>query len=302
MTRKFLDLAHDAAMAATNLSTDARHLVHVLARVSNGHTGVGTMGQASIAAKMGCSERHVRKLMAELEDAPLTSVRLRRRPRFREFGRGRTSDEWKLILPDRFDCLDEQPEQLAAESDGLIGTTRATNRKNTHDQPEHRSGDPLRDLRSDPQTAAAAAPSGQRYPHPTRGNPGQHKITCPVELALTPEQTKGFDVAGVPDWAQAKLLAAFVLRATGDPDDKRTLAAWRKSAAMAIQGNWNNPDKRPRRDAEDTAAEAKRAREAMEARRERERREQTELARKQLTESRGGSEIVDLGALVAGIG
>ena len=147
MARALLDALHEAAMSSS-LSRDARHLVHVLARLSNGQTGRGTVGQATIARKMGCSERLVRRLMAELEAAAPTSVRLVRRPRFRAEGRGRTSDEWQLVLPAQHaGYSDDQPAQRAGGTDGLTGTDCTTNRHGLHDQPAQRAGDPRRDPR-----------------------------------------------------------------------------------------------------------------------------------------------------------
>ncbi len=74
------------------------------------------------------------------------------------------------------------------------------------------------------------------------------KIPCPPDLALHPNQVATLTVGGVPEWAIKPLMADFLSTATGDPDDLRTLAVWRKCAAKAIRGNWNNPNTRPKRD------------------------------------------------------
>lgn len=142
-----------AAMGSA-MPKEQRHLVHVMSLLAGQNSGSGTHGQGTMAAAMGVSERHVRALLKELERPDSSPVRVERRARFRGEGRGRTSDEWRLVLvrdqpAPRSGYSVDQPEHRAGESDGLTGTPRTTNRNATHDQPEHRAGDLRSDLRSD---------------------------------------------------------------------------------------------------------------------------------------------------------
>lgn len=164
MARRPLTFRIQEALLGSDLPKDFRHLLHVMACVANSQTGVGWHSQASLAAFTGCSERHVRAMMTALSAADSTPVRVERRARFRRDGRGRTSDEWQLVLthdqpahhaaktkgtnrhtmpPETHD----QPARHAGGSDGLTGTPRTTNRHATTDQPAPGAGD--HDLRSE---------------------------------------------------------------------------------------------------------------------------------------------------------
>ncbi len=145
----------------SSLPKEARHLVHVLSVLADSETGEGWHGQATIARLMGCTDRHVRALLALLERDNPSEVRLERRARFNSAGRGRTSDSWALRLQ-----LD-QPEQDDMTNWNTVppeprsaGTPSTTNRNATTDQPEPCSGDLRSDLRSDRlRVADARAPA-----------------------------------------------------------------------------------------------------------------------------------------------
>ena len=80
--------------------------------------------------------------------------------------------------------------------------------------------------------AAAAAPAAP------------DKVCCPDGLELTDSQVKQLREAGVPDYAIQHGRAQFLLGASSQ--EPRSLAAWQTSMARAIQGNWNDPKKRPK--------------------------------------------------------
>lgn len=72
------------------------------------------------------------------------------------------------------------------------------------------------------------------------------KVRCPPDLRLLDDQRGTLETALVPGWAIDALTAHFVAKSLGDPNDRRTLVAWRKCLSQAIAGNWNNPRTRPK--------------------------------------------------------
>jgi hypothetical protein len=72
------------------------------------------------------------------------------------------------------------------------------------------------------------------------------KTECPKDLRLSDIQHKRLVESGLPPWAIESLTVRFVVKSIGDPEDKRTLAAWRKSLVTAITCDWDNPARRPR--------------------------------------------------------
>lgn len=158
LTQRLVDVVCESA-----LPPDARHVVMVMCHYADHETASGWHSQATIARLSGRSERHVRGVMAALAKPDAFPIRIERRPRFRSDGRGRTSDEWRLVL------VPDQPAQpaggtptnrhaLPAEDDGLTGTPRTTNRHATSDQPAPCAGDPLRDPLRDPPSIENARP------------------------------------------------------------------------------------------------------------------------------------------------
>jgi hypothetical protein len=151
------------AVMASALPKETRHLIHVMAISAGNETGIGRAGQERLAAAMGVSDRHVRSLLAELQSPDSFPVRVERRARFRADGRGRTSDEWRLVLVEGTNRNTVPPEQPSA------GTARRTNRNATTDQPEHRSGDLRSGLRSGLRSSSAPR-SRKRETAPVAGS------------------------------------------------------------------------------------------------------------------------------------
>lgn len=106
----------------------------------------------------------------------------------------------------------------------------------------------------------------QQQPSPEDG------IPCPPDLALSEAQATNREMAGCPRWAQEAITRSFVGRYLADPDDRRTLATWRKCLDVAIGTTWSDPNKRPQRPAESSPDAAAAARRAAEQRREESRR------------------------------
>lgn len=153
------------AVCESELDSDTRHVVMVLATYGESSTGIGCHSQKTIADLTGVSERHVRAILGRLADPGSRPVRVERRPRFRADGRGRTSDEWRLVLTSDQPAhgaaySPDQPAQPAGETSGLTGTPRTTNRHATPDQPAHGAGDLRSDRRSDRRSSVSASETG----------------------------------------------------------------------------------------------------------------------------------------------
>lgn len=104
------------------------------------------------------------------------------------------------------------------------------------------------------------------------GPEGDARVPCPPDLALSEAQATNREMAGCPRWAQEAITRSFVGRYLADPDDRRTLATWRKCLDVAIGTTWSDPNKRPQRPAESSPDAAAAARRAAEQRREESRR------------------------------
>lgn len=143
-------------VCASNLPQDLRHVLMVMAHLADHRTGRGLSSQETIARAMGCGAREVRRKLDRLARIADSPVQVVRRSRPRADGRGRTSDEYHLVLTSN---LSEA---------GPTGRPRplddATNRTSTTDQPDvygttnrtPTSYDPVRDPgRSDPVSVAA---------------------------------------------------------------------------------------------------------------------------------------------------
>ena len=157
------------AACESALPPDARHVVMVMSLYAEHETASGFHGQATIARLTGRSERHVRSILANLSRLDSHPIRIERRARFRADGRGRTSDEWRLVL------VGDQPAQPAgetptnrhdvpAEEDRLTGTPRTTNRHATSDQPAPGAGDPLCDPPCEPPSSIESARERRKGP------------------------------------------------------------------------------------------------------------------------------------------
>jgi hypothetical protein len=89
------------AVAASSLPSNLRHFLLTLALLADSESGSAYYGQESIGRAMGCSERQVRTYFGELDAravAGTTPVRITRKRRGRPDGKGRSSDEWTLVL------------------------------------------------------------------------------------------------------------------------------------------------------------------------------------------------------------
>ena len=77
------------------LPSELRHLIHVLALHANNVTGRGLTGQARLAEYVGCTDRHIRRLLAKLDALWATGaspVGLLREKRWL------TSDAYQLVV------------------------------------------------------------------------------------------------------------------------------------------------------------------------------------------------------------
>lgn len=108
------------AACGSELPSELRHLLLVLALLGNSESGVGWSGQDRIARALGVSDRELRRLLVALDQAASEAglevrergekgkpwrprvvhspVRVVRRRRGREGGKGRSSDDWRLEL------------------------------------------------------------------------------------------------------------------------------------------------------------------------------------------------------------
>jgi hypothetical protein len=86
------------AVARSDLPPELRHFVMTLALLANSDTGSAYYGQSAIAGAMGVSDRQVRTYFRALEALPASPVRVSRRRRGAPDGKGRSSDEWQLVL------------------------------------------------------------------------------------------------------------------------------------------------------------------------------------------------------------
>jgi len=72
------------------------------------------------------------------------------------------------------------------------------------------------------------------------------RIPCPPDLELLEAQAQNLTMGiGIPDWAIRALTVRFRSNFVADPNDRRTLLAWRKCLAMSIPSDWQNPKHRP---------------------------------------------------------
>jgi len=191
------------AVDESNLPLAAKALLNVMARHANRSTGVGWYGQESLAQWTGCSLRTVRDWLSRLSEPDSSPVRVERKARFRTDGRGRTSDQWTLILAEQpagaAGCSGTTNRQKAPVTQGgltgkrrttnrqdlpvarprLTGNQRATNRQPACDQPAGAAGDPNRDPVRDP-----------KLQNPTLSAPGISTPIGPEKVATKKPKTK----------------------------------------------------------------------------------------------------------------
>jgi hypothetical protein len=183
MEPKPLTLRIQYAAMRSSLPKEVRHLVHAMAVLANSETGEGWHGQQTIARLVGCSDRHVRNMLAFLDsDENESGIRVDRRARFHQDGRGRTSDFWRLVSADLPEQVDTTNRNAVPPEHGSTGTPRRTNRKSTTDQPEPCSGDLRSDRRSERRSKDRAVArdvrrrpvDGSKKPKP-EGQSSEHK-------------------------------------------------------------------------------------------------------------------------------
>lgn len=117
-TMRFVD-----AVCASELPTDLRHLLMVMAYKADNQTGKGLSGQETIGAAMGCSLREVRRKLDRLAELTTAPVRVDRRPRFLANGH-RTSDEYHLVIVDQGTQTTTGRERPPVVSDETTGRGR----------------------------------------------------------------------------------------------------------------------------------------------------------------------------------
>lgn len=77
------------------------------------------------------------------------------------------------------------------------------------------------------------------------------KVPCPPDLRLLDSQIATLETSLVPRWAVEVLMAGFVGKYQGATSDRRTVDDWRKGMWTAVNGNWNDPSKRPKKPPDD---------------------------------------------------
>jgi hypothetical protein len=82
----------------SSLPAHLRHFLLTLAFLADNATGKGWHSQQTIGKAMGVSERMVRKYLDELDHRDDAPLRIQRRRRGTADGKGRSSDEWQLVL------------------------------------------------------------------------------------------------------------------------------------------------------------------------------------------------------------
>jgi hypothetical protein len=117
------------ATGASKLPADLKLLVFAMSYLADSKTGRGLTGQAKLGRFISCSDRAVRQKLEKLAASPDSPVQVVRRPRSRTDGRGRTSDEYQLVLTNR--------KQTSGETRSPSGSSLPVE---PDDQPEVQSG------------------------------------------------------------------------------------------------------------------------------------------------------------------
>jgi len=105
--------------------------------------------------------------------------------------------------------------------------------------------------------ARATGPLPQQSPEKGQeGSPNHGKIPCPADLQLGKDQQSmlGMQI-GIEPWAIKAITTSFVCAAMSDQEDKRPHSAWLKCLSKAVSGNWQDPAKRPKREAPDAESQ-----------------------------------------------
>ncbi len=74
-------------------------------------------------------------------------------------------------------------------------------------------------------------------------------VPCPDNLwELLPAKAKAtLETGMIPRWAQEQMCRGFEARMAGKAGNERTLDAWFSTVIRVIQGDWNDPNKRPKK-------------------------------------------------------
>lgn len=222
------------AVGASKLPADLKLLLFALAYLAESSTGRGFTGQARLAKFISCSDRAVRLKLERLQATADSPVRIVRRPRARRDGRGRTSDEYQLVLNDQASTGSvlpvkgerptgnplpvEQPDQGSDQPEAQSGPTGSS----ASDQPEAGfQGSSQVILVEDPRSIVA-----RKLTTPKRGSKSKGK-SKPQKPERTPEQKQAHQeltawyfvefkrIRGVdPTWtgAEAKLVYTLLER------------------------------------------------------------------------------------------
>lgn len=137
--------------------------------------------------------------------------------------------------------LDSQHSREPRESVARVPESLAPDHDHDHDLDQDQDLEGTR-------TATASAREPEQRLRPTDPGPSVAKVPCPgAAEVLTPEQRATLETSGIPGWAIEAITADFAARYAADQADRRTIVAWRKCAARAVAGDWNNPNRRPKK-------------------------------------------------------
>jgi len=93
-------------------------------------------------------------------------------------------------------------------------------------------------------------------PRTEAGDSSNERIPCPSDLQLTTDQRGTLVNGGIEDWGIDPLTLKFKASHQGDPNDRRTLIAWRKCLSQAICSWWHDKRHRPPRPEEEAKERA----------------------------------------------
>jgi hypothetical protein len=189
------------AVCASNLPSDIRHLLMVMAYKADNETGRGWTGQQKLGAAIGCNDRSVRSKLERLETIPDSPVRVERRYRTSADGRGRTSDEYHLVIQTNRQpaAAETAPTRnaLPVKRPHVSGDQPAAERRPTgspmHDQPAAGcQGSSQIDPLSYPLSISARSARGVSRPKPVKAkapNPKQKREHTPEQKQAHAELT-----------------------------------------------------------------------------------------------------------------
>lgn len=118
------------------LAAEARHLIMVMTWGADGKTATGIKGQSTLGGMLGKSARQVRRLIDAVNATPNSPIRIEQCARFRPDGRGRTSNEYRLVLTNRTPTSSKsdestghlRPHEQADQPDTHVPLVETTNR------------------------------------------------------------------------------------------------------------------------------------------------------------------------------